>query len=108
MVAQNGTPPPSLLRKDKRTNAAPGNESVLPPPSASPNVPHVATKIKAKLQQQTERNQSATERRIRKVGKAPSAASVAVAVAVAIVSAMIAKSNSPKRCGTKRGNIFYA
>lgn len=78
-------------------------------------MPHVAAKSKQKLVAATERNQSET-RRTQNPQSGQSAITIAVAVAVvvavaadvAIVSAMIAKSNSPKRCGTKRGNIFYA
>lgn len=103
MVAQNGTPSPLL--KDKRTNAAIGQSLY-----SSLCQPHLATRCNQNQSKVAacKRNEIKAQRRIRKVGKAPSAASVAVAVAVAIVSAMIAKSNSPKRCGTKRGNIFYA
>lgn len=105
MVAQKGAPK-RQTHKCRQFGHRPGKVSVAPPPLL---MPHVAAKSKQKLVAATERNQSET-RRTQNPQSGQSAISIAVAVAadVAIVSAMIAKSNSPKRCGTKRGNIFYA
>lgn len=101
MVAQKGAPK-RQTHKCRQVGHRPGKVSPL-------LMPHVAAKSKQKLVAATERNQSET-RRTQNPQSGQSAISIAVAVAadVAIVSAMIAKSNSPKRCGTKRGNIFYA
>lgn len=107
MVAQKGAPK-RQTHKCRQFGHRPGKMSVAPeaPPchTLQPNQSKVAA---------TERNQSET-RRTQNPPSGQSAITIAVAVAVAvaadvaIVSAMIAKSNSPKRCGTKRGNIFYA
>lgn len=109
MVAQKGAPK-RQTHKCRQFGHRPGKVSVAPrgPPNATG-----CSQIKAKLVAATERNQSET-RRTQNPQSGQSAITIAVAVAdavaadVAIVSAMIAKSNSPKRCGTKRGNIFYA
>lgn len=111
----NGCPKWGPL-KDKRTNAATGHRpgETSPPclrlcaPPCAPSCRRVAAKIKAKLLQKRNEIKANARHRTQNPQSGQSGQSAIRASVAIVVSAMIAKSNSPKRCGTKRGNIFYA